>query len=134
MVLLGYQNGYPLAGAGQSNAPPHLEPGRDRRELPGERLHVQLQPVQLKLQPHEEGARVAIRVFIRVHDVGMVGINELSDSSNDALAIGASDQKHGGVGYGQWTVCMTSRTLRGVETRCQNRPEILRPVYDDSHA
>jgi hypothetical protein len=54
----------------------------------------------IELDAHQKQARLFVGMLVRVQNVAVVPVDEVSDGRNFALAVGARDQQDGGVLHG----------------------------------
>src|SRR5690242_6997976 len=103
MIVFGNEDDQPLAVRRLRQLPGHPECVRNGGEMLREIVQVDVEFFRIKLDPHQEQARFLIAMFIGMKNVAVVPVNEVSNGSDFALAVGTGDEQDGGILH--WESC-----------------------------
>src|SRR5262245_58704642 len=96
VVVLRNQNGHALTHIRSRQTPLHAEPSCSFSELPGEIADRKIKLCRVELHAHQESVGVVVAVLVRMQDVTAVLRDESGNGGDDALAVGAAEEKYGG--------------------------------------
>src|SRR5262249_46727376 len=94
--VLRNQNGHALTHIRSRQTPLHAEPSCSFSELPGEIADRKIKLCRVELHAHQESVGVVVAVLVRMQDVTAVLRDESGNGGDDALAVGAAEEKYGG--------------------------------------
>ncbi len=99
--IVGDKDGDVLGRGGEGESPVHSELLGQGREGGVEVRFIAIGVVGGELDAHEEEAKLDVLVLVGVEDVGVVLLNqEVGDGGDETFAVGAVDEKNGGLGHG----------------------------------
>jgi hypothetical protein len=99
MVILRNEDGYAWAAAGVGEPPVHLEVAGNGSEALGKLGQVKIKVRRVELDSGQKKIGFLVSVLIGEQDVAVVAKDKIGNRGDDSFAVGAGDEKDGGVGH-----------------------------------
>jgi hypothetical protein len=97
MVILRNEDGDARAVGSVGEPPVHLEVAGDGSEALGKLSEVKIEIRGIELDPSQKEVGFLVSMLIGEQDVSVVAKDEVGNRSDDSFAVGAGDEKDGGV-------------------------------------